>query len=55
VIVKGKNIMIKVNDKTVIAYTEPEDPGHESRKLGEGLTSDAPNLTRALPHCNIAA
>jgi hypothetical protein len=35
-IVKGKNIMIKVNDKTVIAYTEPEDPGHETRKLGEG-------------------
>jgi hypothetical protein len=36
VIVKGKNIMIKVNDKTVIAYTEPEDPGHATRKLGEG-------------------
>jgi len=34
--VEGKRIVIKVNDKVVNDYTEPEDPGHETRKLGEG-------------------
>ena len=34
--VEGKRIVIKVNDQVVNDYTEPEDPGHETRKLGEG-------------------
>ena len=34
--VQGKRIVIKVNGKVVNDYTEPEDPGHETRKLGEG-------------------
>jgi hypothetical protein len=34
--VEGKRVVIKVNDKVVNEYTEPEDPGHETRKLGEG-------------------
>ncbi|HSP43380.1 MAG TPA: DUF1080 domain-containing protein [Luteolibacter sp.] len=34
--VEGKRIVIKVNDKVVNDYTEPEDPGHKTRKLGEG-------------------
>ncbi len=34
--VEGKRIVIKVNDEVVNDYTEPEDPGHKTRKLGEG-------------------
>jgi len=34
--VEGKRIVIKVNDEIVNDFTEPEDPAHESRKLGEG-------------------
>jgi hypothetical protein len=34
--VEGKHIVIKVDGKVVNDYTEPEDPGHETRKLGEG-------------------
>lgn len=34
--VEGKRIVIKVNGQVVNDYTEPEDPGHETRKLGEG-------------------
>lgn len=34
--VEGKRIVIKVNDKVVNDYTEPEDPGHATRKLSEG-------------------
>lgn len=39
IIVKGKNIVIKVNDKTVVDYTEPDDykPGEKTpRKIDEG-------------------
>lgn len=34
--VQGKRIVIKVDDKVVNDYTEPADPGHATRKLGEG-------------------
>jgi hypothetical protein len=34
--VEGKRIVIKVNGEVVNDYTEPEDPGHETRRLGEG-------------------
>jgi hypothetical protein len=34
--VQGKRVVIKVNDKVVNDYTEPADPGHATRKLGEG-------------------
>ena len=34
--VEGKRIVIKVDGKIVNDYTEPEDPGHATRKLGEG-------------------
>jgi hypothetical protein len=34
--VEGKRVVIKVNGEVVNDYTEPEDPGHETRKLGEG-------------------
>lgn len=34
--VEGKRIVIKVNDEVVNDFTEPEDPGHEHRRLGEG-------------------
>jgi hypothetical protein len=29
-------VVIKVDDKVVNDYTEPADPGHATRKLGEG-------------------
>jgi hypothetical protein len=34
--VEGKRIIIKVNGEVVNDYTEPEDPGHEKRRLSEG-------------------
>ena len=34
--VKGKHIVIKLNGKTVVDYTEPEDPGHATRRLSAG-------------------
>lgn len=34
--VEGKRIVISVNGEVVNDYTEPEDPGHEKRRLGEG-------------------
>lgn len=34
--VEGKRIVIKVNGEIVNDYTEPEDPGHQTRRLGEG-------------------
>jgi hypothetical protein len=38
--VEGKRIIIKINDKTVVDYTEPEnvkrDPGNEARILSRG-------------------
>jgi len=34
--VEGKRIVIKVNGEVVNDYTEPGDPGHETRRLGEG-------------------
>ena len=34
--VEGKRIVIKVNDEVVNDFTEPDDPGHETRRLGEG-------------------
>jgi len=34
--VDGKRIIIKVNDEVVNDYTEPEDPGHKTRRLGTG-------------------
>lgn len=34
--VEGKRIIIKVNGEVVNDFTEPEDPGHETRRLGEG-------------------
>ena len=34
--VEGRRIVIKVNGEVVNDYTEPEDPGHETRRLGEG-------------------
>lgn len=37
--VEGKRIVIKVNDKTVNDFTEPEAPGHETRKLSEGTVA----------------
>lgn len=40
IIVKGKRVVIKVNGKTVVDYTEPENfqprPGHEGRRIGSG-------------------
>jgi len=34
--VEGKTVVIKVNDQVVNEFTEPEDPGHETRRLGTG-------------------
>lgn len=34
--VEGKQITIKVNDEVVNEFTEPEDPGHATRRLGTG-------------------
>ena len=34
--VEGKRIIIKVNGEVVNDYTEPEDPGHKTRRLGTG-------------------
>jgi hypothetical protein len=34
--VEGKRIIIKVNGEVVNDYTEPEDPGHATRRLGTG-------------------
>ncbi len=34
--VEGKRIVIRVNGKIVNDYIEPEDPGHENRRLSEG-------------------
>ena len=34
--VEGKRVIIKVNDEIVNDFTEPEDPGHETRRLGTG-------------------
>ena len=34
--VEGKRITVKVDGKVVNDYTEPADPGHETRKLSEG-------------------
>lgn len=34
--VEGKRIVIKVNGEIVNDYTEPDDPGHATRKLGAG-------------------
>lgn len=39
IIVEGKRIRIKINDKTVIDYTEPEEVGQkitEGRKISNG-------------------
>ena len=40
IIVKGKRVIIKINDKTVVDYTEPEgyqpDASHSGRKIGSG-------------------
>ncbi|MFU8893427.1 MAG: DUF1080 domain-containing protein [Luteolibacter sp.] len=34
--VEGKRILIKVNDELVNDFTEPEEPGHKTRRLGTG-------------------
>jgi len=34
--VEGKKITITINGEVVNEYTEPEDPGHETRRLGKG-------------------
>lgn len=34
--VEGKRIVIQVNGEIVNDYTEPEDPGNETRRLGDG-------------------
>jgi len=34
--VEGKRIVIQVDGEVVNDYTEPEDPGHATRRLGEG-------------------
>ena len=36
IIVQGKKITIKINDKTVIEYTEPDEPKNGDRKLSSG-------------------
>jgi len=37
--VEGKRIAIRVNGEIVNDYTEPEDPGHENRRLSEGTVA----------------
>lgn len=36
ILVKGKTVTIKIDGKVVNEFTEPEDPGHKTRKLGPG-------------------
>jgi hypothetical protein len=37
IIVRGKHIVIKINDQTISDYTEPEDLDRPERQLSEGL------------------
>ena len=37
IIVKGKHIVVKVNDKTISDYTEPKDLDRPNRQLSHGL------------------
>jgi hypothetical protein len=48
--VEGKRIVIKVNDKIVNDYTEPEDPGHKTRKLGEGTIAIQAHDPKSVVH-----
>ena len=49
IIVKGKQITTRINDKTIVEYTEPEDPeGPPARRLSKGtfaLQAHDPNST----------
>lgn len=48
--VEGKRVVIKVNDKVVNDYTEPEDPGHATRKLGEGTIAIQAHDPKSVVH-----
>jgi hypothetical protein len=37
--VQGKNIVIKINDRTVVDYTEPENPEHVKNAVDKRLSS----------------
>jgi hypothetical protein len=37
--VEGKRVIIKVNDVVVNDYTEPENPGHATRRLSSGTVA----------------
>ncbi len=48
--VQGKRIVIKVDDKVVNDYTEPADPGHATRKLGEGTIAIQAHDPKSVVH-----
>ncbi len=48
--VEGKRVVIKVNDKVVNDYTEPADPGHATRKLGEGTIAIQAHDPKSVVH-----
>lgn len=48
--VEGKRIVIKVDDEVVNDYTEPEDPGHKTRKLGEGTIAIQAHDPKSVVH-----
>ncbi len=38
-VVRGSEITLKVNGEVVTQYTEPDDPGHETRRLSSGTVA----------------
>ena len=49
IIVQGKHVTVKVNDETVVDYTEPDDVGTQQEKLSCGSFAPSGTTPRASP------